>query len=214
MVSTAIPTTARPGNVVENDRNIDGVGHRHEVAILPFLGRLVVIAGDMQDGVAADFLGMTGAHDGFFGRVRPGAGNHRHPALGLFHAKLDHPGVFVMAQGRRFAGGAAGNQALGALFDLPVHQFAERRLIHLAILERGDQGGDGAFDAVVDAGHDGVPVFLMGPVTFMPEDRSHYGLPDGSPSKLIQTFQQASRPVIRPCPFRVPAFFPFLSAAP
>jgi hypothetical protein len=33
--------------------------------------------------------------------------------------------------------------------------------------------------------------FLMGPVTFMPEDGSHYGLPGGTPSKLIQSFQQA-----------------------
>ena len=68
-------------------------------------------------------------------------------------ADFHHPHMFLMAEGGRFAGGAAGHQAMAALLDLPGDEFAEGLLVHLAVPHRGDQGGNGALDARRDAGH-------------------------------------------------------------
>ncbi len=42
-----------------------------------------------------------------------------------------------MREGRRFAGGAAGNQEIDSRFDLPGHQVAQGRLVDGAVLTKG-----------------------------------------------------------------------------
>ena len=51
-------TTERGRDVVDDDRNADGVVDRLEVLVEPFLRRLVVIGRDHQHGVGARLLGM------------------------------------------------------------------------------------------------------------------------------------------------------------
>src|ERR1700753_2517405 len=103
-----------------------------------------------------------------------------------------------MAQRGRFAGGAAREQALRALRDLPADQRAKRRLIHLAILERRDQGGDGAFDAVTNAHFASL---CLGPVTFLPGGSGHYGRNRCLSSKLKPHISTSREPMpfLRAC---------------
>ena len=147
-------------DVVEDDRDVDRIGHRHEVAILPFLRRLVVIACHRQHGIGTHRLGELGQFDGFDGGIAARARDHRHAACGFRDADLDHPAMLVMGQGRRFAGGATGNQAVGAFGDLPRDQLAESGLVQLAVLHRGDESGNRAFNAV-GSGHGVFPVGLI-----------------------------------------------------
>ena len=78
-------------DVVDDDRDADGVVDRLEVLVEPFLGRLVVVGRDDQHGVGAGLLGVLG-DSSIASRVElePGARDHRHPALGLLDAPLDH----------------------------------------------------------------------------------------------------------------------------
>ena len=54
--------------------------------------------------------------------------------------------VLVMAERRRFARGPARHEPVRALVDLPLDELLERRRIELAVLERGDQGRERAFE--------------------------------------------------------------------
>ena len=50
-----------------------------------------------------------------------------------------------MAQGGGFAGGSAGDNSVGAVFDLPFHQFPVFLIIDAAVrLHRSDDGYAGA----------------------------------------------------------------------
>ena len=129
------------GNIVDDDRNADGVVDRLVVLVEPFLRRLVVIGRDDQHRVGARLLGVLRQFDRLGGRIRAGAGDHRHPALGLIDAPFHHLLVLVMRQRRALAGGADRHQAVGALADLPVHQVAECLLVERAVFERRDQRG-------------------------------------------------------------------------
>ena len=135
-------TIERAGNVVHDDRNADGVVDRLEVLVEPLLGRLVVVGRHHQHGVGAGLLGVLRQADRLGGRVRARARDHRNPALGLVDAPFDDLLVLLVGQRRAFARGADRNQAVGALGDLPVHQFAERLLVHRAVLERRDERGE------------------------------------------------------------------------
>ena len=65
----------------------DRVVDRLEVQEETFLRRLVVVGRDHQHGVGAGLLGVAGEFDRLVGRVRPGAGDHRHAALRHFDAR-------------------------------------------------------------------------------------------------------------------------------
>ena len=76
-------------DVVDDDRNADGVVDRLEVLVKPFLRRLVVVGRDHQHGIGAGLFGVLRELDRLVGRVRAGAGDHRHPALRLLDAPFD-----------------------------------------------------------------------------------------------------------------------------
>ena len=107
-----------------------------------FLRRLVVVGGDEQDGIGADALGVLGKADGFDGIIGTRTGDDGHAALDLIHADADGGFVFGMAHGGGFAGGAAGNDAVHTLFDLPFDVGAIGFFVDSAVLERRDQCGD------------------------------------------------------------------------
>ena len=107
-----------------------------------FLAGLVVIRRDHQHRVGARLLRVLGERNRLGGRVGAGARDHRHAALGLLHAPLDHAVVLFMGERRALARGADRHQPVGALGDLPIHQLAERALVESAVLERRHQRGE------------------------------------------------------------------------
>ena len=131
------------GDIVENDRNIDRFGDGRVVAIKPFLRRLVVIAGDGKHGVRADIFRVFGQRQCFGGRVRPRARDDRHAAVRFLDTHLHNAHVLFMAERGRFARGPAGHQPMGTFRDLPCHQLAKCRLVHLSALHGRNQGRDG-----------------------------------------------------------------------
>ena len=78
MVSGVMSTTRAAGDVVDDDRQVDRVVDRPVVGVEAFLGRLVVVGRHDQGGVGAGALGVAGQADRLLGRVRAGAGDHRH----------------------------------------------------------------------------------------------------------------------------------------
>ena len=68
------------GNIVDDDRDADGIVDRLVVLVEAFLGRLVVVGRDDQHRVGARLLGVARQLDGLGGRIRAGAGDDRHAA--------------------------------------------------------------------------------------------------------------------------------------
>src|SRR5215831_12767995 len=60
-------------NIVDDDRDTDGVVDRLEMLVKPFLGRLVVIRRHHQHAIGAGLLGMLRQVDRLTGRIRPRA---------------------------------------------------------------------------------------------------------------------------------------------
>ena len=131
------------GDVVDEQGQVGSVVDRLEVGIQPLLGGFVVIGRDHHDTVGAGLFGVLGERHRFGGRIRSGAGDHRHPACRRLDAQGPRPGCALREdRGGRFAGGPARHQAVGALAHLPFDECLKRRFVHGAVLERGDEGGD------------------------------------------------------------------------
>ncbi len=109
------------------------------MAIDAFLRRLVVIAGHAENGVRPCFLRKGCEFDSFHRIVGARPGNDRHAATRRLDAELNHTLVLLMGKRRRFAGRAARHQPMRPLLNLPFYKFDERSLIHLAVLERGNE---------------------------------------------------------------------------
>ena len=132
-------------HIVQDDRQIGSLRHRHEMFVEPLLGRLVVIGRDQQRAVGTCLLGELGQLHRLAGGVRPGARQYRDFVLAHLHRDGNHLMMFLVGQGGRLAGGAAGHDPLGAVFNMKLQQIAKRLLIHLAVLERGDNRHQGSF---------------------------------------------------------------------
>ena len=127
------------GDIVEHDRQIDPFGQIAEVRQQPGLARPVIIGRDHQRGLGPDRPGFLHVPQRGLGIVAAAAGYYRHPAIGLLDRHREQAVLFVVAQRRCFAGGAAGDQSGRPLCDLPVNQAAKCRFIDRAILKRGDK---------------------------------------------------------------------------
>src|SRR5579864_2170542 len=126
-------------NVVDDDRQIDRVVDRLEMLIEPLLSRAIVVRIDDQRRIGARLFRVAREVDRFLGRVRSGAGDHGHPPLRHLDAKLDDTLVLVVAQGRRFARGAAGHERLGPLLDLPQDEGLKSLVVDRSVPKWGDQ---------------------------------------------------------------------------
>ena len=126
-------------DVVDDDGDADRIVDRLEVAVKALLAGLVVIGRHHQHGVGAGRLGMAGQRDGLVGVVGASARDHRHAAARFPDADLDDVHVLVVAERRAFARGAAGDQGVRALADLPVDEGPEGGLVEGAVLEGRDE---------------------------------------------------------------------------
>ena len=131
------------GNVVGDQRHVDGFGDGLEVTVQTFLGGLVVIGGDQQRTVGPGFLGKAGQADGFDGIVGTGTGQDGHTPLDLVDTDLDDTFMLFVGERGRFAGGAARHKAVDSLTDLEFNEFAIGGFINGAVFERRDEGGQG-----------------------------------------------------------------------
>ena len=114
------------GDVVEHERQINALGDRAEVAIEPFLRRLVVVRHDRQPAVGADVLRVRSELDRLGGGIAADAGHHVNAAAHVLDDGLDQQAVLVDVDGRRLAGRADDHDAGGAALDVPVAQARER----------------------------------------------------------------------------------------
>ena len=135
-------------DVVDEDRQRGGLGHRAEVAIEAFLRRLVVVGIHDQRGLGPGPLGLRGEIDGVRGRVGARADHDEDPARRGGDDGLDDPLVLLGRQPGVLAGRAAGQDPVGALLDVELDQLAQLRLVNLAIPERGDQRDDRTLHAL------------------------------------------------------------------
>ena len=110
------------------------------------LGGLIVVGGDHQHGVSADFAGIFGQFNGIGSVVAAGACNDGHTTGGALNGIADAFFMLCIGKGGAFAGGTADDQSIDAAFDLPVDQTAHGLIVHLAVAERGDQGSGNAFE--------------------------------------------------------------------
>lgn len=128
MVGTAISQEVRPGDVVEHDGEAD-VGDGGEVLDEAGLRGLVVVGGDLEGAVRADFFGAAGEVEGFGGGVGAGAGEDFEAAGGGFHGDADDFDVFVVVQRGGFAGGADRHQTIHAVGHLKFNQLAQALVV-------------------------------------------------------------------------------------
>ena len=137
---------APAGDVVDVERDIRAVGNGHVVLVKPLLRRLVVIGRHHENRICAGVLGMLRELDCLGGRVGAGTRHHRNAARCLFHNNFHHTHMFRVAQRRAFAGGAAGHDAVGTFFYVPVHQITQLFLIHILPVKRSDESNNRAFE--------------------------------------------------------------------
>ena len=126
------------GNVVENDRQLDGRGDGLEMLVKAFLRGLVVIRADGKDAVCAELLEFESQLDDVRGVVSAGAGQHGNLAARFVDGDFHDAALLGMRERGAFAGGAAGDQEVDAAVDLAAHQPANRFFIERKI--RGETG--------------------------------------------------------------------------
>ena len=99
--------------------------------------RLVVVRGDQQGSVGADFLSGTGQLDRLTGGVATGAGNYRDAAIDLVNHATDDLDVLADFQGRRLAGSTDRDDGVGAFLQVEVHQFAQAVPVEMTLCIHG-----------------------------------------------------------------------------
>ena len=130
-----------PGHVVEDLRDVDGLRDELEVPVQALLGGLVVVGRHQQAAVGPEGRGVAGQVQRLGGRVRPGPGDHRHPARHRLDDLADHLAVLVVVEGGRLAGGPDRDDGVGAGVDVELDQPGEGIVVHRAVFaHRGDHG--------------------------------------------------------------------------
>ena len=66
--------------------------------------------------------------------------------VGLLEDDPDDVQMLFVIQGGRLAGGAAGDDGVGAVLDLEIHQFAQFLLVNRSVVEWGHDGDDASFE--------------------------------------------------------------------
>ena len=142
---------ARAGRDIVEDHRLgagigNGVVHGHQAP----LGGLVVIGRDHQDRVGPVGTGAFGELHRIVGLVGARAGNNRHPSIHPLTGKGNGPAVLRVGQGGALPRGAADDQGVDPLLNLPVNQSAKAVIVDPGGGGGGDQcGGNAAEDGMV-----------------------------------------------------------------
>src|SRR5690606_16136993 len=138
--------------------------------IQTFLSRLVVVRYNEQTGVGTQFLGFGGQFNGFARTVTAGPGDNRNPAINPFYDMTDNPAVFFRVKRCGFAGGAHGHNAMGAIFNMKVHQFVQILPVNVTVWMHGRDQCDEAtrYQAITLADLKGKNVVIY----FYPKDNT------------------------------------------
>ena len=126
------------GDVIEDHRLgagvSDGVIHLHQAV----LGGLIIVRSHNQDTVSAVGAGSLGQLHSIVGLVAAGAADDGNTAVDSVDGVAHDLTVLSIGQGGTFTGGAADDQSVDALLDLPVNELAHTIVIHA----QGGCGGD------------------------------------------------------------------------
>ena len=126
--------------------DVTGSGVGGGVAIRPFLGLIVLGGGYQRPAGNAYLLRLAGQIDSFGGRVGAGPGNDRNPPVRLLKDDPDHVKMLFIVQSGRLAGCAAGDDAVGAVLDLKIHQLAQFLFGNRAVFEWCHNFADTSFN--------------------------------------------------------------------
>ena len=126
-------------DVVDHDRQTGLVGDGGKVTVDAFLRRLVVVGGDLQRRIRAEFGRLGGEGQRFAGGVGAGPGDDLTAAVHEFDRLFDHLDVLGDVERRRFTRGADRDHAGDFRIDLLLKQRAQRRVVHGAVAERRRQ---------------------------------------------------------------------------
>ena len=122
--------------------------------VLTFLGGLVVVRHHLQLTIGTNFLGKRGQLNGFSGAIGAAACHDGDAPCRLFNRHADDFTILSHAHGGRFARGSNHTDAVGALCNMPFHQFSQTRVIDAAIGQHGgDHGNNAAGDGARWKGH-------------------------------------------------------------
>ena len=113
------------------------------VLIEALLGRFVVIRRNQQRRVGARFLCMPRQGNRFFRGIRAGAGDDRDAPFDGLYRELDDPTMLLIGQRGRLAAGAARDDPIRPIRNLPLNQVAERRLVYFTVPKRRDDRDNG-----------------------------------------------------------------------
>ena len=133
-------------NIVDDDRDADGVVDRPKVLVEPFLRRLVVIRRHDQDRVGAGVLRVAGERNGLLGGVRARTRDHRHATFRLFDTPFDDLAVLLVSasdsrrSSRRGRGHSCPRRSAGL-------ESAKSLLVDRTVAEGGDERGERAPEA-------------------------------------------------------------------
>ena len=130
---------------------LEGAYEEGIVYFLMFVPVILALGLDTVTAIMIVVLGTQigcpfGHHDCVGGVVGAGAGDDGNAFVDLLDADADSGFMFVVGHRGGFAGGAAGHEAVDALFDLPFDEFTVSFLIDLAVLERRHQCGESSVE--------------------------------------------------------------------
>ena len=142
-IALADAATAAAGNVVQDAGDVHGVGHGLKVLVDALFVGLVVVGGDEQQAVGAQALVGERLGEHRLRGVGARAGDDGDATCDL----LDHGGndgvVFVVGHRGALAGGAQGEDGVGAILQVEIDQALKRIKVDAAVLlKRGDKGND------------------------------------------------------------------------
>ena len=146
--------TGAAGDVVEDHRQVGGVGDEPEVGEDAGLRGLVVVRRDDHDAVGADLLARLVELDRVRGLVRAAARDDLRAAGGDILADLDQADLLGIRQRARLTGGAGHDDAVGSGGDDVVHVLLDGGPIDLAVgRHRSDERDEHLTEGIAGVRH-------------------------------------------------------------
>ena len=105
------------------------------------LCRLVVIRGNNQKTVCAQFLRLLRQFNRILRIVATSSGNHRDPVVGMLYCKSDTLPMFLVIQRGGLTGCAANDNGICAVFNLKINVLAQSCIIYRTVFQHRRNNG-------------------------------------------------------------------------